>query len=67
MGLFYMVEIYQPARQSKGDLAVFTAPGGGESKRSQLGKDNNSESARIILRGPFPPSLIPLGGGALSH
>lgn len=27
-GLFCMVEIYQPARQSKGDLAVFTATGG---------------------------------------
>lgn len=58
MGLLYMVETYQPAKQSKGDLAVFTAMGGGgrreKSKGSQLGKDNNSEPARIILRGLFP-------------
>lgn len=37
MGFFYMVEIYQPARQSKGDLAVFAATrgvggGGGRTK-----------------------------------
>lgn len=30
MGFCYMVETYQAAKKSKGDLAVFTAMGGGE-------------------------------------
>lgn len=30
-----MVKIYQPARQSMGDLAVFTATGGGERKAKE--------------------------------
>lgn len=59
MGLFYMMEIYQPARRNKWDLAVLTAMwGGGKEKKkrkekrkgSQLGKDNNSEPAKTILR-----------------
>lgn len=51
-----LVETYQPAKQSKGDLAAFTSYWGRreKSKGSQLGKDNNSEPARIILRGLFP-------------
>lgn len=47
-----------PASQTEqGDLVVFTAA---EEKRerkakgSQMGEDNNSEPARIVLRGLFP-------------
>lgn len=52
MGFFYVVETLRSAKQSKRDLAIVGAGGG--SKGSQLGKDNNSEPARIIFRGLFP-------------
>lgn len=50
----YMAGTYHPAKQSKRDLAAFSVMGGRKSNMGQLGKDNNSESAKIILRGFFP-------------
>ena len=48
-----MVEIYQPARQSKGDLAVFTARGLGEGER----KANGASWEKTIIQN-LPKSFL---------
>lgn len=69
MGLFYMVEIYQPARQNKGDLAVFTATGEERERERETAKGASWEKT-IIQNLPelfLEASSLPNSPGVVVH